>query len=326
MIEEISEDLFRIEIPLPEYYPKSVNAYVVRDTECSLIIDAGLQDKGCMRIMQTAIKKIGIDLKRTDFFITHGHGDHVGLIPGLINAGSAVLINRLEAEFIQKLESGVFFLEFQKFYQMCGLPEGHFERMIPRIINFVWGDVPQFQFLQDGAVIERGRYRFLCVETPGHNKGHMCLYEPDKKILISGDHLLKNAIPPVVGRIDNDNPLKKYLSSLDKVMALDINIVLPGHGRPFRNIGQRIQEIKEHHREQNRKLLFVVQQGPMTIYEVSQRLNHKRNSDPTDLLFILQSFRAAEATVTYLSYLELAGKIEKMADGPPIIYSLREIA
>ncbi len=44
MIEEIAEGLYRIEIPLSEYHPKSVNAYVVRGKERNLIVDAGLQD------------------------------------------------------------------------------------------------------------------------------------------------------------------------------------------------------------------------------------------------------------------------------------------
>ena len=118
MIEEIAEDLYRIEIPLPEYYPKSVNAYVVRDKERNLIIDAGLQDETCKHSVKADLRHLGIDLTKTDFFITHGHGDHVGLVPSLIHSGSVVHLNRLEADFIQKMESGVFFQEIQGHYRM----------------------------------------------------------------------------------------------------------------------------------------------------------------------------------------------------------------
>jgi glyoxylase-like metal-dependent hydrolase (beta-lactamase superfamily II) len=152
----------------------------------------------------------------------------------------------------------------------------------------------------------------------------MCLYEPDKRILISGDHLLENAIPPVVGRIDTDNPLKTYLSSLDKIISLDIDTVLPGHGKPFGNCRQRIEEIREHHREQNKKFLSVLGLEPMTIYEVSLRRRHKRDSGLTDLLSVLQSFLAAESAFTHLRFLELEGSIKRQMEAELIKYSLCE--
>lgn len=324
MTEEVWKELYRIEIPLPQYYPKSVNAYVVKDKERSIIIDTGLQDENCLHTMLAAIRKIGIDQGRIDFFITHGHGDHAGLVPRLINAESTVFINRLEADFIKKMESGALFLEFQLFFRACGLPEGHFEKIVPRIMNFAWRDISRFQFLKDGDTLERGQYRFICIETPGHNKGHMCLYEPEKKFLISGDHLLKNAIPPVVGRIDNENPLRKYLSSLDKVIALDPDMVLPGHGRPFRYSRQRIEEIKEHHHERNRKILAVMKHGPMTVYEISLRMTRRTVSNSTDLLSVFESFLNAEDVFTHLTYLLAEGKIERGMEGQSFIYSLRE--
>jgi len=45
---------------------------------------------------------------------------------------------------------------------------------------------------KDNDKLNVGEYKFICVETPGHTKGHICLYEPDKKILFSGDHILGN--------------------------------------------------------------------------------------------------------------------------------------
>ena len=71
MIEEIASDFYRIEIPLPETQLKSVNSYVIRDTERNLIIDTGMYNDECFNAMQTALKKLDVDLKKTDFFITH---------------------------------------------------------------------------------------------------------------------------------------------------------------------------------------------------------------------------------------------------------------
>ncbi len=326
MIEEIAEDLYRIEIPLPEYYPKSVNAYVVRDKERSLIIDAGLQDDMCMNTVQADLRHLGIELAKTDFFITHGHGDHVGLVPSLIHSGSVVYLNRLEADFIQKMESGVFFQEIQEHYRMSGFPEGDFEKITARIVrrNFISKDMPRFQFLKDGDTLVRGGYHFVCVETPGHNKGHTCLYEPDRKIFVSGDHLLNDFIPAIPGRINNDNPLKEYLLSLDKVYALDVEAVLPGHGRPFKKNRQRIEEIQEHHRQQDRKVLSILREGGKSIYETSLKMTRKRNSDSTNPLSVLQSFLISEGAFTHLRYLEEKGEVERKMEGQVAIYSLSE--
>jgi glyoxylase-like metal-dependent hydrolase (beta-lactamase superfamily II) len=324
MVEEIAEDLYRIEIPLPEYYPKSVNAYVLRDKERNLIIDAGLQDDICMNTVQADLSDLDIDLARTDFFITHGHGDHVGLVPKLIHPGSVLYLNRLEADFIQKMESGTFFREIQEHYRMSGFPEGDFEKIVARFVkrNFTSKDVPRFQFLKDGDIIARGSCCFICVETPGHNKGHTCLYEPDRKMFLSGDHLLKDFIPAIPGRINNDNPLKEYLLSLDKVHALDIEVVLPGHGRPFKNSRRRIEEIREHHHQRDLKVLSILREGSKSIYETSLRMTRKQNSGSANLLSVLQSFFISEVAFTHLKYLEDKGVVERRMEGQVAIYSL----
>jgi len=276
--------------------------------------------------MQAAIKKLGIDLTKTDFFVTHGHGDHAGLVPRLIQAKSVAYINKLEADFIQKIESGAFLLETRDFYRMSGLPEEGLEKIVPLLVrsNLMPADTSRFQFLKDGDILAGESYRFTCIETPGHSKGHMCLYEPDRKILASGDHLLKDAASPITGRIVNDNPLKEYLLSLDKVFALDIDIVLPGHGRSFRNAKQRIKETKEHHHQENRKVLSILGEGGKNVYETSLRMTLMRNIDLTNPFSVLQSVFIVEQAFAYLRYLEEEGRIKRTTEGKVAIYTLSE--
>ena len=80
MIEEIASDFYRIEIPLPDTLLKSVNSYVIKDRQRNLIIDTGMYNDECFNAMQAALKKLDVDLTKTDFFITHAHGDHIGLV------------------------------------------------------------------------------------------------------------------------------------------------------------------------------------------------------------------------------------------------------
>jgi len=319
MIEEISEDLYRIEMPLPELYPKSVNAYVIRDRDRNLIIDTGLQDDKCLCTIEDDLKYLNIDLKKTDIFITHGHGDHVGLVFKLIHAGSVLYVNKSEAGFIRKMESGKYLHEIQNFYQMSGLAGRDLEKITWRLINFTPRGSLRFQFLKDGDTIVRGGYRFVFLETPGHNKGHMCLYEADRKMFISGDHLLKDIVPPIPGRTNNDNPLGEYLLSIDKVYALDIERTLPGHGQPFNNSKQRMREIKEYHLQKNCELLSILEEGAMKICEIAMRMTRRKNYSSTTLS-IFQSFLASQEVYTRLRYLEEEGKVERGVEKQVAIY------
>ena len=71
MIEEIASNFYRVEIPLPDTLLKSVNSYVIRDRGRNLIIDTGMYEDACLNAMRAALKKLDVDLTKTDFFITH---------------------------------------------------------------------------------------------------------------------------------------------------------------------------------------------------------------------------------------------------------------
>jgi len=51
--------------------------------------------------MQLGLKQLGIDLSKTDFFITHLHADHFGLVSKLATTSSQVFFNRPERELIE---------------------------------------------------------------------------------------------------------------------------------------------------------------------------------------------------------------------------------
>ena len=93
MVEEISKNLFRAEIPLPRNPLKYTNSYIIKSADRNLIIDTGLNMQECKDAMQTALDELGIDLARTDFFITHLHADHFGLVGSLaITTATAQLV------------------------------------------------------------------------------------------------------------------------------------------------------------------------------------------------------------------------------------------
>jgi glyoxylase-like metal-dependent hydrolase (beta-lactamase superfamily II) len=324
MIENIASNLYRIEIPLPDTMLKFVNSYVVRDSERNLIIDTGMYNDECLKAMQAALKKLNVDLNKTDFFITHCHGDHVGLVSKLIHEGSIVYVNEIDVQIIAKIKTGVMLSEIGAFLQMSGFPEKNPEKILPPRVKeeFRPTEALPFRFVEDGDIIKSGGYRFTCVKTPGHSKGHVCLYEQDKKLLVAGDHLLKNITPGIQGRADGENPLKEYLASLDKIYALDIDTVLPGHRALFGNCKARIEEIREHHRQRNQEVLTILKEGSRNIYEVASQMTWNVDCDSWDSFPVVQSFFATGEAFAHLRYLEETGEIERNMDGQIAIYRI----
>jgi glyoxylase-like metal-dependent hydrolase (beta-lactamase superfamily II) len=324
MTEEIASNFYRIEIPLPEIQLKSVNSYVVRDKERNLIIDTGMFNDECFNATLAALGKLDVDLKRTDFFITHCHGDHIGLVSRLIQAGSVVYINELEIQFISKITNGALLSEIETLLHMSGFPERDPHKILPPDVGHEYASrvALPFVFVKDNDIIERGGYRFTCIKTPGHSKGHMCLYEPDRKMLIAGDHILGSITPGIQQRVDNENPLEEYLSSLDRVYALDIDLILPGHRALFRNAKKRIEDIREHHRQRNNEVLTILQEGSKNIYGVASQMSWNVDCDTWDSFPVIQSFFATEEAFAHLKYLEDKGEVKRKTEGRLAIYSL----
>jgi glyoxylase-like metal-dependent hydrolase (beta-lactamase superfamily II) len=127
VVEEILPNLYRIEIPLPESALKSLNAYVIRSSERNLIIDTGMDRKECMDAMQIGLKELGLNLKRTDFFITHFHVDHLGLVSSLVTNSSKIYFNKPDAD---RLESGPYWDELIHFAYLNGFPQEELEGVL----------------------------------------------------------------------------------------------------------------------------------------------------------------------------------------------------
>lgn len=322
MIEQIAEGLYKIEVPLPDMALQSINSYVVKAGNRNLIIDTGMDVKECKQAMLAGLGELGVDLEKTDFFITHFHIDHFSLAPSLIADRSTIYFNRTECAGIDWVGSDNFLSDLINSGRMSGFPEDELQKALAfhAANKHNWRDLP-FTFLKDGDVLNIGDYRFKCVTTPGHSKGHTCLYEPDKKIFISGDHLLGEITPAILSRYDDENPLKKYLSSLDRVYELDIELVLPGHKDIFRNCRERIRELKDHHRQRGDEAFSILEEGGKNAYQVASRMTWNIDCESWNSFPALQKFFATGETIAHLKYLEGKGMIRKEMREQKVVYS-----
>jgi len=321
MIEEIFANLYRIEIPLPKNPLKALNSYVIRNTGRNLIVDTGWDQKECMDAMQAGLRVLGADLRKTDFFITHIHADHLGLLSRLATETSTIYFNQPEAERIKSVNRWNDFVDFAR---MNGFPEDELQAALHSHPGYKYGlkgNLP-FRIVKEGDRISIGEYLFKCVETPGHTKGHICLYEPNKKILAAGDHILGDITPTIQLWSDDWDPLKEYLESLEKVYKLDIEVVLPGHRGIIRNCKERIQELKDHHEKRLEEIVSILRKGSQNAFEVASQMSWDVIYEAWDTFPVSQKWFATGEAIAHLKYLEKKRRIKREIQGQKIVYSL----
>lgn len=303
MTEEILPNLYRIKIPLPESPLKYLNSYVIKSDDRNLIIDTGFNREECLDAMNNGLREINVDLADCDFFITHLHADHFGLISRLAVETSKIYFSRPDKEIIESWEG---FEPMIEYAGENGFPENELRTALHQHPGYKYGSdwTPDMSVLEDGETITFGNYCFECVETPGHTLGHMCLYEPEKKILIAGDHILQDITPNIQCWSDKENPLEKYLSSLDKVHKLDVGLVLPGHRRLFKEHRARIDELKRHHERRAEEILDILKKGSGSAFEVASGMTWDIKFDSWNDFPVAQKWFATGEAISHLRFLE----------------------
>jgi glyoxylase-like metal-dependent hydrolase (beta-lactamase superfamily II) len=310
LFEEILPGLYRIKVPLPGSPLKATNSYVVKGTDRSLIIDTGWNREDCMAALVSGLEECGVDPKQADFFITHMHADHSGLVSTLAREGARIYFGWADAEIIRS-STPEHWETMIDFARKCGFPAEELEKAVGNHPGRRYGPNTSLNFcvLKDGDTTSIGDYSFECIETPGHTPGHICLYEPSKKIFICGDHILFDITPNITLSFEDRNPLKEYLTSLDKVYDLDVEVVLPGHRSIFRNQKERIRELKQHHQTRLEEVISILEKGKKNAFQVASEMTWDIGYKSWDLFPPAQKLFAFGEAMAHLKYLEEEGQV-----------------
>jgi glyoxylase-like metal-dependent hydrolase (beta-lactamase superfamily II) len=326
MIEKIFDDLYKLEIPLPRSPLKAVNSYLIRGEDRFLIIDTGMNRETCLKAMRSCLKELEVDLNRTDFFITHLHADHLGLIGHLASDTSTVYFSQAEARVISgnAKSSEERRADIMKFYISSGFPEEELKTAMANHPGYRYSPQRKVDFtrLKEGDGIQIGDYAFTCIDTPGHSPGHMCLYEPQKKLFISGDHILIDITPNITNWAELENSLKSYLTNLKKIYDLEIDLVLPGHRKLITDHQKRIDELQEHHRDRLHEVLEALKEGEKTAWQIAPYITWDIDFRSWEDFPPVQKWFALGETMAHIDYLEAEGKINKRDEAGRILFSL----
>jgi len=323
MIEEILPNLYRIEVPLPQNPLRAVNSYVIKDQGQSMIIDTGMNRKECMNVLSSGLRELDVDLRKADFFITHFHADHLGLVSNLATDTSRVYFSQVDAAFIKTVDAD-YWEKQSNFAHINGFSVDELQKAVKSHPGYRYSSRGHLDFsmLRGDDTISIGDYSFKCIETPGHTRGHMCLYEPNKKLFISGDHILIDITPNISLWSNEYNPLNEYLASLNKVYELDVKLVLPGHRSTFKNFKERIQELKYHHQARVNEVASILEKGKQNAFQVASQMNWDMDYESWDLFPIPQKWFATGEAIAHLKYLEERGGIRREIQEQKAVFSL----
>jgi glyoxylase-like metal-dependent hydrolase (beta-lactamase superfamily II) len=92
------------------------------------------------------------------------------------------------------------------------------------------------QIIRPGDINVWGDLEWHALAAPGHDMGALVFYNPEHRILVSGDALWENGYGFVMPPEMDPRALPATRATLEMLAALDIRIVIPGHGEPFTNV------------------------------------------------------------------------------------------
>ncbi len=255
--------------------------------------------------------------------VTHMHPDHVGLAHWLCQRFAAPLwISSTDyhvACLASQNSSSFGGASAASFFAAHGLSDETSLAGINQRSNYYTGLVPalppSFRRMLDGDLIQIGKHKWRCISGYGHAPEHIALYCAELGLLIGGDMMLPR-ISTNVSVYENEpdsNPLQQFLDSIDKFLALPENtLTLPSHGKPFRGLHVRVEQLHAHHRDR--------------LAEVMQACSHQAGSahDMVPVLFkrpldLHQTTFAMGESIAHLHYLWFTGKLTR-SKGPDGIY------
>lgn len=195
----------------------SSNNIFFDDGQTSWLIDSGYSTHSAQTL---ALVDAKLGPRPLDVLInTHLHSDHCGGNSALQNKYPLLttLIPPGQAKSVRNWDAAA--LTFDATGQQC----------------------PKFSYSQTlvpGTSIVLGLHSWDIHAAPGHDPDAVLLFEPHRRVLISGDALWENGFGVIFPELEGINAFNEVGATLDLIQSLAPEIVIPGHGRPFRYIPQ----------------------------------------------------------------------------------------
>jgi glyoxylase-like metal-dependent hydrolase (beta-lactamase superfamily II) len=311
--EKVIPGVWRLRLPLPWPGVPHGNVWAVAADGGIVLFDTGIGGKGGLRRFDVALAQAGFGLEDVRLLVcTHSHTDHYGLAAPIVDGAGCelwmhpawghvrLMADDPQAALEQRIEIG----------RQSGVPMASLERFRERREedddNGIDAIVEPDRDLLPGVEVETDLGAWQVYETPGHAPSHVVLHQPERKLMISGDHLLGRTVL-FFDHGHSPDPVGEFLRSLDEVEPLDVDLVLPGHGRTFRDPEAKIAEARRQVGELLGKVRDSLGAGERTAFEIVADLVGPENVNGPASIWALQ---IVLSSLDHLTILGEAGPVE----------------
>jgi glyoxylase-like metal-dependent hydrolase (beta-lactamase superfamily II) len=316
--ERVLPGVYRLRLPLPWPGVPHCNAWAVRAGDGFVLFDTGMHQQDSLENLERALAMCDLRLQDTRLIVcTHAHSDHCGQVATIQQAaGCEVWMHPNHEHLTRMVQEPEALLERRlEVARQSGVPEAPLARFaaersaqLDSLGNGIAGPITPDRDLLDGVSVTTDLGEWVVRETPGHAPSHVCLLQPERRVLISGDHLL--------GRISlffdfgyTPDPVGEFLSSLDVVERLGARLCLAGHGRTFADVQAHIRGNRALVAERLQALQAALEGGPLTAFETVPRV-FGESAAPHN------AQRMLGETLAYLTHLEAAGRARRHPGDP----------
>lgn len=307
--------VWRLRLPLPWPGVPHCNAWAIAAGDGIVMVDTGMHEPGSEGHLDRALAQVNLKVETTRLLVcTHAHADHYGQAETIMNRAGCELWMHPHHDHMRAAATDpeVALMQRLEIARQSGVPEVPLQAYgAARRAHGVAAYVEPDRALVPGVQVHTDLGTWEVVETPGHAPSHVCLFQPERRLLLSGDHLL--------GRVSlyfdygwSQDPAGEFLASLDRVEALGARLCLAGHGRTFSDVQSHIDANRSLVRERLARVEEVVAGDTLTAFDAVPHV-YGDAVTPTNVNWWLSE------TLCYLRHLEVTGRAARIPgdDGGP---------
>jgi glyoxylase-like metal-dependent hydrolase (beta-lactamase superfamily II) len=311
--------LWRLRLPIGFPGVPHGNAWAIADGDGIVLVDTGIHERGSMAQLDRALGQAGLSIEQVSrLIITHTHVDHFGQAASVVaRAGCEMWMHpAYEIAYARYRAGDEALADRLEIGRQSGVPEAALEEYAERVIN---GPTHYDELIDpdhelvDGITFETDLGTWQVHETPGHALSHICLHQPDQRLIITGDHLLGRVSAMYLEHGDDPDPVRSYETSLDRVAGLQARLALSGHGRPFLDVPGHISATRELLATRLAATLAAISTRPVTAVEIGPAVHGTDSPRPAPLLLT--------QTRVLLEHLERLGQARRQFDGSHELWS-----
>ena len=229
--EKVLPGVWRLRLPLPWPGVPHCNAWALAAGPGVVLVDTGMHEPGSMAHLERALDQAGLKVEHVRLIVcTHAHVDHCGQAPPIAErAGCEVWMHANHAHHTRPATPSGRSRGASRSPSRAASPPTPCSAGSSAAAAWAAGRPGRSTSTAscvEGDTVETDLGAWRVIETPGHAPSHVCLYQPERRLLISGDHLL--------GRVSlyfdtgyTPDAVGEFLASLDKVEGLDARLAWP---------------------------------------------------------------------------------------------------